>query len=104
MVGTINVPLGLACGYSVYLTRSIWTGVLINMVFSGSIILVDHDPAADGAFPGFGEGENGIAHMAVLMTLSAVVAVAVWRHQRVIRDRTADDAPETPEHAADHTD
>ncbi len=97
-------PLGLACGYSVYLTRSIWSGVLIHMAFNGSLFLVDHYlPAAD-AFPGLSAGENGIAHMGVLMTVSAVVAVAVWRHQRVIRDRTADDIPEGSEHAADHTD
>ena len=96
--------LGVACGYSVYVTRSIWSGVLIHLAFNGSLILVDHYlPAAD-AFPGLSAGLQGSMRAAAVMTVSAAIAVVAWRQQKVIRDRTAGEAVEETEAAAGHTD
>jgi membrane protease YdiL (CAAX protease family) len=97
-------PLGLACGYSVYLTRSIWSGVLIHVMFNGSLFLVDHFFPAPDAFPALSAGVEGSMRMGSVMAVSATIAVVAWRQQRVIRDRMADDAAEEPGGALDDTD
>ncbi len=97
-------PLGLACGYSVYLTRSIWSGVLIHMTFNASLFVVDHYFPSPDAFPALSAGTEGSMRMAAIMAISATVAVVAWRQQRVIRDRTENEAAEQTDGSAEHTD
>jgi membrane protease YdiL (CAAX protease family) len=97
-------PLGLACGYSVYLTRSIWSGVLIHMTFNASLFVVDHYFPSTDAFPALSAGMQGSMRMAAVMAVSGAIAVIAWRQQRVIRDRTEDEGAEETDGAAQHPD
>jgi membrane protease YdiL (CAAX protease family) len=82
--------LGLASGYTVYLTRSIWAGVLMNAAFNGALYLVDAIMPDTAEFSALSEGALGMARVAAVILAAGAVASFAWHRQKVIRDRNAE--------------
>ena len=96
-LGAWNIPplflLGLASGYTVYLTRSVWSGVMMNAAFSLGVDLID-PPTVDGSrLEGFSAGPDGLCNVILVMLAAAIAAILVWHRQRIVRDRIAAAAP-----------
>ena len=80
---------GLASGYTVYLTRSVWSGVLMSAVFSlGSDLLQPPLVVGDPLAPITG-GPDGVRNTIVLMLAAAIASILVWHRQRIVRDALA---------------
>jgi membrane protease YdiL (CAAX protease family) len=82
--------LGLASGYTVYLTRSIWAGVLMNAAFNGGLFLVDAIVPDTAEYTALSAGALGVARVAAVILAASAVASFAWHRQRVIRDRNAE--------------
>jgi membrane protease YdiL (CAAX protease family) len=92
--------LGLASGYTVYLTRSVWAGVMMHATFNGALFVADYFYEFPGQFSALSAGAEGTARAAGIALAAAGLAVLAWRRMRVIHDRLAD-APEASEDAAE---
>jgi membrane protease YdiL (CAAX protease family) len=85
--------LGLLAGYSVYLTRSVWSGVMINMAFHGGLFLADAylgDPDLPSSALATAEGQR-IAVSAIFA--AAMLTLFVFSRQRRLHDATGGDDP-----------
>src|SRR5262249_1489106 len=85
--------LGLLAGYSVYLTRSVWSGVMISMAFHGSLFLADAtlgDPDLPSSALATAEGQR-IAWTAIFST--ALLTLFAFSRQRRVHDATAEEEP-----------
>jgi len=81
--------LGLASGYTVYLTRSVWAGILMSTVFSlGSDLLQSPIIPGDPLAPLTG-GPDGVRNTVLVMLGAAVASIVIWHRQRIVRDRLA---------------
>ena len=81
--------LGLASGYTVYLTRSIWAGVMMNAAFSLGVDLLDSTALRAGGLSAFSAAPNGVRAVLLVMLGAAVAAILIWHRQRIVRDRIA---------------
>ena len=94
--------LGLAGGYSVYLTRSIWSAVLIHLAFKAAWYAADsYWPDFDLATGPFGDA-RGLAMGIGLIVIAAAVTAVAFHRQRILRDaeserRAADAASAGPD-------
>jgi membrane protease YdiL (CAAX protease family) len=80
--------LGLASGYTVYLTRSIWSGVLMNAAFNGALYAVDQVYPDTDNFTALSSSTNGAFATAGLIVIFSAIAVFAWHRERIIHDRT----------------
>ena len=81
--------LGLASGYTVYLTRSVWAGVLMNAAFSLGVDLLDSPALTADGLVAYSAGATGLRAAVLVMLGAAVLSILVWHRQRIIRDRLA---------------
>jgi membrane protease YdiL (CAAX protease family) len=89
--------LGLASGYTVYVTRSVWSGVLMNAAFNGALYLIDFLYPDTKDFTALSTGTKGALATAGVVILAAAIAGFAWHRERIIHDRTADlDAAAAP--------
>jgi membrane protease YdiL (CAAX protease family) len=81
--------LGLATGYTVYLTGSVWSGVVMHAAYNTAILVVGF-VYSDDELAALTSGARGTAvAVAVIMAAGAITWFG-WRRQRGIRDRTAE--------------
>jgi len=92
--------LGLLAGYSVYLTRSVWSAVMISVAFHGSLFLADAflgDPDLPTSVLATPAGQR-VAVSAVFA--AAMLTVFVFSRQRRLHDASPDDEPPDERSAA----
>ncbi len=82
--------LGLASGYTVYLTRSIWSGVLMHAMFYGGWEAADAFSSSPDDLSALSAGPQGVSRVIAVILAAAAVASFAWRRERVIRDRIAE--------------
>ena len=85
--------LGLFAGYSVYLTRSVWSAVMISMAFHGSLFFADAylgDPDLPTSALATPDGQR--AAVAVLFA-AAMLTFFAFTRQRRLHDAAAEDEP-----------
>lgn len=88
--------LGLACGFSVYLTRSVWSAVLIHIAFKATWFAADAwIPEFDGPSGPFGDA-RGIATGVGLMVIAGAVAAFAFHKQRIRHDADAEAESRAP--------
>ena len=80
--------MGLASGYTVYLTRSVWSGVLMNAAFNGALYVVDLVYPDTDKFTALSSSTNGAFATAGLIVIFSAIAVFAWHRERIIHDRT----------------
>jgi len=93
--------LGLLCGYSVYLTRSVWSAVLISAAFGSLGILADlWLPDLDFSTGPLG-GDRGLVLGGALIAVTAAVSVYTLGRQRVLHDAEPEEPArgDAPPHA-----
>lgn len=85
----VYFALGLLAGYSVYLTRSVWSAVLISMAFNGGLFLADAT-LGDPALP-TSPLANSIGQQAAVTAIlaTAVLTLFIFSRQRRLHDATA---------------
>jgi membrane protease YdiL (CAAX protease family) len=84
--------LGLSSGYTVYLTRSVWSGVLMNAAFNGALYAVDQIYPDTDNFTALSSRTNGAFATAGLIVIFSAIAVFAWHRERIIHDRTEAEA------------
>jgi hypothetical protein len=84
--------LGLSSGYTVYLTRSVWSGVLMNAAFNGALYAVDQVYPDTDNFTALSSSTNGAFATAGLIVIFSAIAVFAWHRERIIHDRTEAEA------------
>ena len=94
--------LGLFAGYSVYLTRSVWSAVMISVTFHASLFLADAylgDPDLPTSVLATPEGER----LAVrALCAAAMLTLFAFTRQRRVHDATPDDDPPPDSGATTH--
>lgn len=71
--------LGLASGYTVYRTRSIWAGVLLHMMFNAALFALDRLFPQQDILATLGATERGLLAATGVVVLMLLALALLWR-------------------------